>query len=312
MFHGLPHVVEAIEQAFDDSYDPDTLARVAWSTIAEPGDPRVGALIRQWGAADALDALVDVEPHGTSSIQLDELRAIALPRLSLPTIVAALAVTVEQQFRLLTPVSVSWPQQLADLGDGAPVALWVRGDHSLLRLASVAVTGSRTASGFGFRACSEIAWGLADRAHIIIAGGSYGIDTAAHRAALKAGGRTVALLASPVDVLFPDGNQELLEQIATDGAMVSERPPNMEVVRWRFTRRNQLLGALALKTIIVEASERSGALATADQAHRLGRPVGAVPGPLNSALSAGCYELLRHHHAVPITTVADAFTLGGI
>jgi DNA processing protein len=310
MFHGMTHVVDAIERAFDDTYDHDTLARVAWSTIAEPGDRRVCSLIGELGAAPALDALVDDQLEALPGAPLAELRAEVLPRLSLPTIVGALAVTVEERIRLLTPSSISWPTQLNDLGKRAPLGLWVRGDHSQLRMASVAVTGGRTATAFGFRACSDLAWGLADRAYTVMAGGSYGIDSAAHRAALKAGGRTVAVMASPVTELFPIGNVALLEEIIGDGAVVSERPPCTTASRWRFSRRNRLLGAFATKTIVVEAGEKAGALATAEEARVLGRAVGAVPGPLKSASSAGCIELIQRHGAVPVNSLEAALALG--
>jgi DNA processing protein len=310
MFHGMTHVVDAIERAFDDTYDHDTLARVAWSTIAEPGDRRVGSLVSELGAAAALDALVDIQLDTLPGTPLAELRAEVLPHLSLPTVVGALAVTVEEQLRLLTPCSVAWPTQLNDLGTRAPLSLWVRGDHSQLRMASVAVTGGRTATAFGFRAASDLAWGLADRGYAVMAGGSYGIDAAAHRAALKAAGRTVAVLASPVTELFPIGNASLLEEVLADGAIVSERPPCTPASRWRFTRRSRLLGALASKTIVVEAGEKAGALATAEEARVLGRAVGAVPGPLNSARSAGCVGLIEHDGATPVSGLAAALTFG--
>jgi DNA processing protein len=310
MFHGMTHVVDAIERAFDDTYDHDTLARVAWSTIAEPGDRRVGSLVSELGAAAALDALVDTQLDALPGTPLAELRAEALPHLSLPTVVGALAVTVEEQIRLLTPSSVAWPAQLNDLGERAPLCLWLRGDHSQLRMASVAVTGGRTATAFGFRAASDLAWGLADRGYVVMAGGSYGIDAAAHRAALKAAGRTVAVLASPVTELFPIGNASLLEEVARDGAVVSERPPSTPAARWRFTRRNQLLGAFATRTIIVEAGENAAALATAEEARVLGRAVGAVPGPLKSAQSAGCSELIERHGATPVSGLDGALALG--
>lgn len=310
MFQGKTHVVEAIKRAFDDTYDPNTLARVAWSTITEPGDPYAGQLIARLGSTGALDALADETVSALPNSPLEYLRRTALPKFSIPTVVGTLARTVDQQLRVLTPASISWPHNLDAMGASAPLALWVRGDHSLLRLASVAVTGGQTTTPFGFSAATDLSSGLAERRYTVMAGGSYGIDAAVHRAALNEKGRTVAVLASPADELFPASNASLLEEIAREGAVVSERPPCTPANQWRFGRRNQVLGALAAKTIIIEASLRAGVLAAARQAVSLGRPVGVFAGPENSAASAGCNDLLQEEGVTAVTGLDSVLALG--
>jgi DNA processing protein len=127
----------------------------------------------------------------------------------------------------------------------------------------------------------------------VLSGGAYGIDGAAHRAALASGGSTVAVLAGGLDRLYPAGHTELLTRVGKEGLLLSELPPGAAPTKWRFLARGRLLAALSGTVLIAEAGYRSGSLHTAARAIELGRPVGAVPGPLTSAASAGCHRLLR-------------------
>ncbi|WP_104177426.1 DNA-processing protein DprA [Cryobacterium sp. Y50] len=146
---------------------------------------------------------------------------------------------------------------------------------------------------------------LASQGRTIISGGAYGIDESAHRAAIMSfPGSTIAVLATGLDRLYPTGHEQLFERIEQSGGLlVSEFPPGSAPTRWRFLQRNRMLAALSGATVVVEAGHRSGSLNVAGQAHALGRPVAAVPGPVTSPASAGCHRLIQEGIA---SLVADA------
>jgi DNA processing protein len=172
----------------------------------------------------------------------------------------------------------------------------------------ITIVGSRASSSYGERVAAELAVGVADGGFAVVSGGAFGIDTAAHRAAVTSGGRSVAVLACGIDRAYPVANTALLGRIAEDGALVSEYPPGTTPARHRFLVRNRLLGALGSITVVVEASRRSGSLSTAAAAAHLGRTVMAVPGPVTSAMSVGCHLLLRDRFALLATSAADVLT----
>ncbi|MCG7288418.1 DNA-processing protein DprA, partial [Cellulomonas sp. ACRRI] len=213
---------------------------------------------------------------------------------------------------LLVPGSPAWPRRLDDLGPAAPLCLWLRGEPDLAALAgrSVAVVGARAATPYGERVAGDLGAGLAERGATVVSGGAFGVDVAAHRGALAAGGRTVALLAGGIDRPTPAGNLAVLERIVDDGgALVAESPPGTSPSRARFLQRNRVIAALAGATVVVEAAWRSGALSTAARAAELFRPVGAVPGPITSMASVGCHRLLRDGAAVCVTDAAQVVEL---
>ncbi len=176
-----------------------------------------------------------------------------------------------------------------------PLALWVRGPGRLDELAerSVAVVGSRASTAYGEHVAGELAYQLAERGWTVVSGGAYGIDAAAHRGALAAQGPTIAVLACGVDRAYPAGNTTLLNRIAERWLVLSEWPPGAAPHQHRFLVRNRLIAGLTQGTVVVEAAARSGAVATANRAGTLGKQVMAVPGPVTSAMSVGCHELLR-------------------
>jgi DNA processing protein len=151
----------------------------------------------------------------------------------------------------------------------------------------------------------ELAADLAGAGIPVVSGGAYGIDGAAHRAALEVGGVTVALLAGGADRSYPVGHTDLIERVTGSGVVVSEVPCGATPTKWRFLQRNRLIAALSDATIVVEAGWRSGSLNTAGHAASLGRPLGAVPGPVTSAASAGTHRLLREFDAACITSADD-------
>jgi DNA processing protein len=216
--------------------------------------------------------------------------------------------------RLVCPGDDEWPTSLDDLAhlDATPVALWVRGSASLAALdRAVAIVGSRAYTAYGGHMADTIAGELADRGWTTVSGGAVGIDGSAHRASLVSGAPTVAVLACGVDVFYPPAHRDLLRRVVDSGLVVSEWPPGCSPMRHRFLVRNRLLAALSRGTVVVEAAVRSGALSTARWAQRLGRHTMAVPGPVTSAMSGGCHQLLRDTDAVLVTCAAEVLDVVG-
>lgn len=220
--------------------------------------------------------------------------------------------TARHDLEVLIPGDARWPDGLRGLGMRAPIALWVKGSTDLLSApvtSRVTLTGSRAATGYGEQVAADLAEGAVQDGRQVVSGAAFGIDTAAHRATLAASGRPVAVLTGGLDRPYPAGNQELLAQIGQSGLLVSEAPPGVAPTRTRFTQRARMMAALSQSVVIVGAAYRSGALTTAEQAIRLGRAVGAVPGPVTSLASAGCHRLLREHGATPVTGYDDVRSL---
>jgi len=185
-----------------------------------------------------------------------------------------------------------YPAQLLQL-PGMPPSFHVRGTLVRDDVLSVAVVGSRLATDYGRGVAEEIAEGLAARGVTIVSGLARGIDTAAHRGALRARGRTIAVLGSGVDVIYPPENRALAGRIEASGAVISEFELGTPPLAYHFPLRNRVIAGLALGVVVVEASERSGALITARLAAELGREVMAVPGRANSPSSHGAHALIR-------------------
>ena len=231
--------------------------------------------------------------------------------------------------RLLVPGDPGWPDWLLapldrprgrrrDGTGGVPTALrplglWWRGpaDPATALGRSVAVVGTRAPTAYGRAVTADLSAGVSAEDFTVVSGGAFGIDAAAHRAVLGAGGVTIAVLAGGVDRLYPRGNDSMLRQIAETGAVISEQPPGTGVTRYRFLDRNRIIAALTSATIVVEAAARSGALSTAAWAAALERPVGAIPGPVTSVASVGTHLLIRDRGAVLIGRTADVVELAG-
>lgn len=308
-------------------------ARAAWSRVVEPGDLVAGGLLGAVGPVPALQWLRALAPDPDSIARgvgrLCEHLGVASPaarrRLErgaarwVPRLVGIdphreLTVLARMGGQILVPEGPGWPQQMGDLGDAAPVCLWVRGEGDLAALLgrAVSLVGARASTDYGDRVAGELSAGLADHGFTTVSGGAYGIDAAVHRGSRAAGGPTVAFLAGGVDRLYPAGNADLLAALASGGgALVSEVPPGSVPSRSRFLKRNRLIAAAGSATVVVEAAWRSGSLATAGLAVELLRPVGAVPGPVTSMASAGCHRLLREGRAVCVTDTDEVRELAG-
>ncbi|WP_246574510.1 DNA-processing protein DprA [Streptomyces genisteinicus] len=289
------------------------MARAALTQILEPGDERGGRWLRAMGAEELLALLMsDRVPAGSlpgaTPRGVDGLRARAsavVPGRALDAVRGAGG-------RFVVPGDAEWPTQLDDLGDARPVGLWLRGGFDLRRwaLRSVALVGARACTPYGAHMAAALAAGLAERGWVVVSGGAYGVDGAAHRGALAAGGATVAVLACGVDTDYPKGHTELFGRIARQGVLVSELPPGEHPTPSRFVLRNRVIAALTRGTVVVEAAYRSGSLVTARAAQRLGRFTMGVPGPATSGLSAGVHELLRGE-GVLVTDAAEVVELVG-
>ena len=204
--------------------------------------------------------------------------------------------------RLLILGQPGFPPRLAEIAV-PPIALEVAGDTDLAA-PGVAVVGSRRATPYGIAVAERLAAGLAEAGLVVVSGLARGVDAAAHRAALRAGGRTAAVLGSAHDSLYPPEHRELARACCASGAVLTEFPPGTRPLPHHFPRRNRIIAGLTLGTLVVEAAERSGSLATARHAVDSGREVFAVPGPIGSETSAGCHALIRLG-ATLVTGVAD-------
>jgi len=209
---------------------------------------------------------------------------------------------VRRDLRILTRDDAEYPSMLAALPD-APVLLYVKGELPDGRV-RLAVVGSRRATAYGRQIARGLAADLAELGVEIVSGGARGIDTWAHRGALEAGGRTVAVLGCGFAHTYPPENEELFEAIAVSGAIVSEFPIETAPLAENFPRRNRLISALSAATIVVEATDKSGSLITAGHALEQGREVMAVPGPVTSEQSRGCHRLIQQG-AKLVQTVED-------
>ncbi|WP_068479093.1 DNA-processing protein DprA [Pseudoclavibacter helvolus] len=291
--------------------------RTARGTLAvtlEPDDAVTGRLLVAVGAVETvhLAAGTGAFPKAVDAVEARLWRNKVASRLEARMVTHALLETDRLGLRILVPGESDWPSALNDLGDRAPTALWVCGAASFLTAPlsdRVTITGARAATSFGEHVTGEFASDLTHADRIIVAGGAYGIDAAAHRGALAAGGQTVAVMVGGLDRLYPSGNHELLERVGDLGLLASEMAPGAVPTKWRFLARNRILGALSGATVIVEAGYRSGSLNVAARAAQLGRPVGAVPGPVTSAASSGTHRLLRESGAALITDATDVTAL---
>ncbi|MEU2715103.1 DNA-processing protein DprA [Streptomyces sp. NPDC007205] len=294
----------------DEGPGAELLGRVFLSRVVEPGDEAGGRWVREFGVGEVVRRLragMRALP-GVSDVRWAAL--VARARRAEPE--RDLAVARAAGARFVGPHDTEWPRQLDDLGDARPIGLWVRGRPSLRMwaLRSVAVVGARACTEYGTHMAATLAAGLAERGWVVISGGAYGIDGAAHRGALAARGATAAVLACGVDRPYPRGHAALIGRIAEQGLVLGELPPGDHPTPSRFILRNRVIAALTRGTVVVEAAARSGSLATARAAARLGRFTMGVPGPVTSALSAGVHELLRGE-ATLVTDAAEVVELVG-
>lgn len=279
-------------------------AWIALSLVPGIGPAGFARLLRQHGSAlaawrDGLPA-----PHGRERRDGGIVRAPG----GLGSDPRRLARRVEEATRgaggrVVTGLDDDYPPALFTL-DPRPPTLFVAGSNSALRERAVAIVGTRRASGYGQSVATDLAHELATAGVVVVSGLAVGIDGAAHRAAVRAGGRTVAVLPSPLDRVYPPRHRMLARDILrTGGALVSEIAVGSSVGKPDFARRNRIIAGLAEAVVVVEAPDRSGALLTAAAASAIGRELYAVPGPIDAMASRGTNRLIADSHAVIVTSV---------
>jgi len=276
-------------------------ARLALFSVIEGGQIYWSNEVRELGAVEVYERLIgDIYDPVKFRKLIERVKSVETEKLE------GLLERVGAVF--LTPQSPEWPMALNDLS-AIPFGLVVKGDLSALADRSLAIVGTRNPTPYGIRIAGDFAAGFVDREWSIVSGGAYGIDSAAHKGALIAEGRTIAVLAAGIDVAYPAGNARLFAEIAENGALVSEVLPGAHAIPSRFLTRNRLIAALSQATLVVEAAFRSGSLRTARDAAELMRPVMAIPGPINAPTSEGCHRLIGERAAEIVTSVADAVEL---
>lgn len=287
--------------------EDERLARIALALTREPGDLWLARTVTEIGAVDLYEHLRSSRRRsGTAAEVAGRLAGIEPER--------ELDRARRLGLRFVVPGDDEWPGQVDDLafaepgteGGGAPLGLWVRGPRRLDELSrSVAIVGARSATTYGCDVAAEIAAGCGVAGWTVVSGGAVGIDVAAHRGVLAAGGGTAAVLACGADKVYPRAHQQLLEHVADEHVLVSETVPGGAPFKHRFLTRNRVIVALARGTLVVEAAARSGALNSAGWATRLNRPLLGVPGPVTSATSEGVHALLRSGRATVATSAED-------
>jgi DNA processing protein len=281
--------------------DDVKIQRLALFSAIEAGNSYWGRQVAEFGIAMVYEhlalGLYDATKYGAITQAISAFNADE-----------SLAAIAQSGGVFITPEDLGWPMRVNQLAI-PPLGLIVKGDISILNNPSLAIVGTRNPTPYGVRLAGDFAAGFVDRQWDIISGGAYGIDTAAHRGALVAEGRTIAVIASGIDVQYPAGNARLFDEICESGAIVSEVMPGVTAMPHRFLIRNRLIAALSLSTLVVEAAFRSGSLRTARDAAELLRPVMAIPGPISSPSSEGCHRLIGERAAELVTSVADAMEL---
>ena len=296
----------------------DEAVQRAWaylSRVAEPPCPELAALVADVGPVEAAASV----RRGAVS---DHLAPLVEARRGEDSAAKDLDLLAARGGRLVTLDDDEWPylactafasDKVRKKPRGAPpMVLWALGPARLDDVAerSAAVVGTRAATAYGEHVAADFAAGLVERDVAVVSGGAFGIDGAAHRATLAADGVTVAVLAGGIDIPYPAGHSALLHRISASGLLVTEYPPGVRPARHRFLTRNRLVAVLSRATVVVEAGLRSGAANTASWADAMGRVVCAVPGPVTSAASAGCHQLLRRD-AVLVTRADEIVEIVG-
>ena len=285
------------------AYTEDQKARLILMSAMEGGYPFWTKEVREFGAICVVDRLREGFYKGGKN-SADKIAAHIVGT-SADILINQL---VDAQSVLITPESHEWPKQIEDLA-APPFGLIGRGDISLLEQRSLSIVGSRNPSTYGVRIAGEFAAGFADLDWVVVSGGAYGIDSAAHKGAIVAEGGTIAVLGSGTNEIYPSGNDRLFKEIENHGLLLSEVLPNVHAHPNRFLIRNRLIAALSRGTLVVEAAYRSGSLRTARDAAEIMRVVMAIPGAITSPASEGCHKLIANHEAVLVSSVGDVMEL---
>ncbi|AXH93596.1 DNA-processing protein DprA [Micromonospora aurantiaca] len=273
-----------------DAYSDERIARATLGWLCEPGDSRLRKLLAEHGPVETFDML---SVRGVPFVARSEIRHLPVSRLW-GKAAAAVDEARRGEGRVVIPTDPDWPTGLRDLDGGEPVCLWARGPAPIPRqAASVTIVGSRASSNYGNHVAADLAAQLSGNGWTVMSSGALGIDGAVLRATLAVDGDAVAVLPCGLDQLHPHQHRGLFERLAGDGLLLSVWPPSARPNLQRAVANQTLLAALTAGTVVVEASLRSRAMQAVRQAIDLGRVGMVVPGPVTSAVSAGCHEMLR-------------------
>ncbi len=246
-------------------------------------------LLRKFSSVEAIARAPAAALHG-AGLSAQAVAAISKPNHAQLDVDASWLSTIGNSF--VSCQSQDYPVLLAEISD-APIGLFVRGNASVLSLPQLAIVGSRNPTASGRETAESFAAHLANCGLAITSGLAIGIDAASHEGALRAGGVTVAVCGTGLDTVYPRSHVALAERIIERGALVSEFPPNTPPHKFHFPRRNRIISALSLGTLVVEAAIHSGSLITAKYAAEQGREVFAIPGSIHNPMARGCHQLLR-------------------
>lgn len=266
-------------------------ALVALNMIEHVGPVRLRQLLEHFGDPAAILKASRAMLASVRGIGDDTAAAIVNWEKSVP-LDAELKRIAEFGCHVLTQQDESYPPLLREIYD-PPIVLYVKGTLDARDKNSVALVGSRQTTHYGIEVARKLAYQLAYTGVTVVSGGARGIDTAAHQGALTAKGRTLAVLGTGINIVFPPENAELFERIASNGAIVTQFPFNRPADKQSFPIRNRIVAGITLGTVVVEANLTSGALITANFATDYGRQVFAVPGPVTSPRSKGCHDLIK-------------------
>lgn len=217
---------------------------------------------------------------------------------------------INKKIEVISKGMPSYPELLAEIKD-PPQKLYYIGDINILKKRCAAIVGSRNTNQYGRSTAVEIAMKLATHDVAVVSGMARGIDTCAHRGALKAGGKTVAVLGCGVDICYPKENSNLKKELEEKGLILSEYPPGTEPMPYYFPQRNRIISGLSELTAVIQARNNSGSLITAELAAEQGREVCAVPGNIDSQYSLGSNKLIKDG-AVPIINAGTVPELMGL
>ncbi len=274
-----------------DSSPDDLVDTLRLSMVSGVG-PRIRkALLERFGTARAVLAAAPSELREVYGVGPKIVQNILAADHQID-VEAEIALCRQNGIDILTEADAGYPRSLREIHD-PPGVLFLRGALKPNDALAVGIVGTRHGTQYGLRQAERLAGGLARAGLTIVSGLARGIDAAAHRGALSAGGRTVAVLASGVMNIYPPEHDRLAEEVAAQGALISEAPPHASPMAGTFPQRNRIISGMSLGIIVVEAAERSGALITARHAMEQGREVFAVPGNVDSRASRGCHQLIR-------------------
>lgn len=311
--------------------DDVLIARAYLGRVAEAGSLAMAAFVEDLGPVECARLIRAGDVPAPIAAVTEARRANADGE-------ADLAAAERHRIRFVVPESPEWPhfafaalysaqarRRLTYAGGArtaryggeptVPLGLWVDGSLPVAELGvrSVALVGARAATSYGEHCAAEFGYGLARAEVTVVSGGAFGIDAAAHRGALAADGPTVLVSAGGLDRPYPSAHRNLFDRVRETGLLVSESPPGAAPQKHRFLSRNRIIAALSGGTTVIEAAPRSGALNTAAHCVALGRPLMAVPGPVTSAMSAGCHALIRREDnpALLVTSAEDILAVVG-